>query len=115
LKLKVQPEEGVVLQFNAKKPASLDEIVPGNMDFCQNCDTEISSPEAYERLLADIFVGDTTRFTRWDELETAWRLTDSFCQVKRDSIPLDIYKPGSWGPHRATDMLLRSGRQWWDF
>ena len=58
LVFKIQPEEGVYLEFNAKKPGQENLIIPVKMDFCQNCDIGINTPEAYERLIFDILKGN---------------------------------------------------------
>lgn len=114
LTLKVQPREGVVFQFNIKKPASVDEIVPAEMDFCQPCAFMINTPGAYERLLTDAMSGDDARFSSWNEIESSWVLTDTiYGEHKRSLSKLDIYKPGSTGPEAATEMLARDGRHWW--
>lgn len=114
LTLKVQPREGVVFQFNMKKPAVVDEIVPVEMDFCQPCAFRINTPEAYERLLSDAMLGDHTRFSSWSEIESSWALTDSiYSEHKRSLSKLDEYSPGSSGPDEAEEMLARDGRRWW--
>ena len=64
------------MQFNTKKPRTINTIVPVQMDFCQNCEIGFNSPEAYERLLFDVLRGDSTLFTRWDEVEISWKLID---------------------------------------
>ncbi len=114
LTLKVQPREGAVLQFNIKKPATVTEIVPAEMDFCQPCAFLINTPEAYERLLKDAMVGDKTRFSAWDEIERAWKVVDSiYEEFKRAELQMHSYKPGSKGPQAAGEMLGREGRRWW--
>jgi glucose-6-phosphate 1-dehydrogenase len=113
--LKVQPREGVVFQFNIKKPATTAEIVPVEMDFCQPCAFLINTPEAYERLLADAMSGDPARFSSWDEVECSWRLTDGIYKAhQRSGKPVSVYEPGSLGPATAVEMLNRQGCRWWD-
>lgn len=115
LTLKVQPREGVVFQFNMKKPATIDEIVPVEMDFCQPCAFLINTPEAYERLIADAMDGDPARFTSWSEVESSWTLVDKiYDQYKQSRQPVYKYGPGSAGPGEALEMLSRNGQQWWD-
>ncbi|MBW6462990.1 MAG: hypothetical protein K0B84_02230 [Firmicutes bacterium] len=114
LTLKVQPKEGVAFQFNIKKPATVNEIVPATMDFCQPCAYRINTPEAYERLIADAIAGDKSRFTSWDEIEKSWDLVDSICKGHELSARNGYtYKPGSWGPAEADRMLTDLGLQWW--
>lgn len=115
LTLKVQPSEGVVFQFNVKKPATPEQIVPVNMDFCQPCAFMINSPEAYELLLRDAMDGDLTRFTTWDEIERSWSLTDSIYKQHNGSAqPLFDYEPNSSGPPEAAALFGNNGLQWWD-
>ncbi len=114
LTIKVQPREGVVFRFNIKKPATVDEIVPAEMDFCQPCAFMINTPEAYERLLADAMSGEDARFSSWNEIESSWSLTDAiYNEHKRSPGKLDIYKSGGTGPEAAAVMLARDGRGWW--
>lgn len=115
LTLKVQPSEGVVFQFNIKKPATTGEIVPVDMDFCQPCAFLINTPEAYERLLADAFAGDPSRFSSWEEVEKAWNLIDSiYDRQALEADKLCAYDPGSWGPEEADQMLEDVGFKWWN-
>jgi len=115
LVIRVQPEEGVMLHFNAKRPGSRSEIIPVKMDFCQNCDVEVTTPEAYERLLDDVMRGDSTLFTRWDEVEASWRFVDSISAAWAEEKPaFPNYDPGTWGPREADELLQQDGRIWWN-
>jgi glucose-6-phosphate 1-dehydrogenase len=115
LVIKIQPREGAFFQFNAKKPGQGNEIVPIQMDFCQNCNFENDSPEAYERLLGDVIRGDSTLFTRWDEVEYSWRYVDKILKVWRDVQPdFPNYSSGTWGPEASEELLRRDGRKWWN-
>ncbi len=114
LTLKVQPQEGVVFQFNIKKPASTSEIVPAKMDFCQPCAFLINTPEAYERLIADAIAGDTDRFSSWSEVERAWTLIDYiYEQSKKGAQKPHLYEPGSRGPAEADKLIEEDGFKWW--
>ena len=113
LVIKIQPEEGIMFAFNTKKPGTINDIVPVNMDFCQNCQTGVNSPEAYERLLHDVMRGDATLFTRWEELACAWVFTDRIKEQWKNETPdFPNYEPGSWGPKAAEELLKRDGREW---
>jgi glucose-6-phosphate 1-dehydrogenase len=116
LTLKIQPSEGVVFQFNIKKPATTDQIVPVDMDFCQPCAFLINTPEAYERLLADAFAGDLSRFSSWAEIEKAWALIDGIYNYQKleNQNNLCRYEPGSWGPEEADQLLRKDGFKWWN-
>ena len=115
LVIKIQPTEGVFFQFNAKKPGTVNEMIPVQMDFCQNCNFENNSPEAYERLLFDVIKGDPTLFTRWDEVEFSWRYIDNIMNVWRNTeINFPNYSSGSFGPEEAQELLKRDGHTWWN-
>lgn len=113
LVIKVQPEEGTYLQFNAKRPGTRNTIQPVKMDFCQNCEVGVNSPEAYERLLYDAMIGDQTLFTRWDEVEYSWRLIDPISKLWRsEKADFPNYVSGSSGPEEADLLIWKDGREW---
>lgn len=111
--IRIQPREGIDLRFNIKQPGMTAAITPVNMDFCQNCDPAVSSPQAYEKLIFDAWMGDLSLFTRWDEIEATWTLVDSL-QQWRGQMPVFIYPAGSTGPVAAELLLARDGREWLD-
>ncbi len=116
LVIRVQPTEGVFFQFNAKEPGTQNNIIPVNMDFCQNCHIGINSPEAYERLLSDVIRGDATLFARWDEVEYSWRFVDQIFEAWEDTNPqFPNYKPWTWGPKESDDLLKKDNRSWINF
>jgi len=113
--IKIHPEEGIYLQFNGKEPGSYNNIVPVTMDFCQNCNFVNNSPEAYERLLGDIFKGDSTLFTRWDEVENSWKFVDSIMKVwRKEPVDFPNYESGSNGPLASDKLLEKDNRRWWN-
>ncbi|SNX52705.1 glucose-6-phosphate dehydrogenase [Thermoanaerobacterium sp. RBIITD] len=115
LVIKIQPEEGVFLQFNAKKPGTSNKIIPVQMDFCQNCQVGSNSPEAYERLIYDALRGDSTLFTRWDEVEYSWKYVDKIAEVWRNEKPnFPNYEAGTWGPIEADKLILKDNFKWWN-
>ena len=79
--IRVEPEDGITFQLNTKVPGLSADVKPVVMDYCHGCQTTNCLPEAYEKLLLDIIKGDTTLFTRWDEIEESWRFID---QVKNN-------------------------------
>ena len=79
--IEIQPREGVIIKFNGKKPGTRNEIIPVELDFCQNCAVGEVSPDAYEKLLLDVMAGDSTLFTRWDEVEYSWKLMDNISRT----------------------------------
>jgi glucose-6-phosphate 1-dehydrogenase len=113
LTIKVQPMEGVQFQFNAKRPGNISEIIPVDMDFCQNCQVGINSPEAYERLLHDVMRGDATLFTRWDEVLHSWKYIDAIIESWKDEATnFPNYLSQTYGPVEADDLLARDGKSW---
>jgi len=114
LVIRIQPRESVFFQFNAKEPGPQQSIVSEQMDFCQNCDPHSSTPGAYERLIRDLFAGDSTLFTRWDEVEYSWKFVDSIISAwQEQKLEFPNYKAGSEGPAAAQKMLKKDGRKWW--
>ncbi|MBP2002024.1 glucose-6-phosphate 1-dehydrogenase [Paenibacillus shirakamiensis] len=114
LVIRVNPMEGIYIKINAKKPGTESQIEPLAMEFCQSCLIGINSPEAYERLIHDAAEGDSTYFTRWDEVATAWAFIDKIARAWSEN-PGDInhYPAGTWGPKEASDLLEQDGFHWW--
>jgi glucose-6-phosphate 1-dehydrogenase len=113
LLLRIQPDEGASLRFLAKVPGPQIDLRVVSMDFAYGSSFLRSSPEAYERLLLDALLGDSTLFTRWDEVERAWEILDPLIQLwetERDDFP--EYPAGSWGPEEADRLMERDGREW---
>jgi glucose-6-phosphate 1-dehydrogenase len=111
----VQPREGIYLKFNTKKPGTENLIISADMDFCQTCQFESNTPEAYERLLSDVMNGDNTLFTSWDEVEYSWKFVDTISsQWDNNTTPLPNYESGSFGPKEADELLVKDNRHWWN-
>lgn len=91
LKIEIFPREGIILQFNGKAPGLQAYTMPMKLDYCHMCNIIGNSPEAYEKLILDVIHDDASLFTRWDEIESAWRIIDAMGSVKRFE-PLYIYK-----------------------
>ena len=102
LRLRVQPNEGIDLFFDVKKPGAGSEMQPAKLTFDYEEFFGVPSPEAYQRLLQDAIAGDQSLFIRSDEVESSWRWTDSLRSVMSD-LPMHTYKPNSWGPEQAYD------------
>jgi glucose-6-phosphate 1-dehydrogenase len=113
LLLRIQPDEGASLRFLAKVPGPQIDLRVVSMDFAYGSAFLRSSPEAYERLLLDALLGDSTLFTRWDEVERAWEVFDPLIQLW-ESGPADShdYPAGTWGPEEADRLMERDGREW---
>jgi glucose-6-phosphate 1-dehydrogenase len=115
LVLYLQPDEGLHVRFEAKAPDTVSETRSVDMEFhYAEAFGQTAIPESYERLLLDAIQGDASLFTRADEVETAWSLIDPILQTweTHQTPPLAGYKPGSWGPTEAYDLLARDGRRW---
>ena len=113
LVLRIQPDEGISLRFGAKVPGTRSDVRPVNMDFRYGTSFGVDAPEAYERLLLDAMLGDSTLFTRWDGVEAAWELLDPVLRAwAAGASPLQTYEAGSWGPEKATELIERDGREW---
>ncbi|AWB45938.1 glucose-6-phosphate dehydrogenase [Paenibacillus sp. CAA11] len=114
LVIRVNPMEGIYIKINAKNPGTESEIKPLAMEFCQSCQVGINSPEAYERLIHDAAHGDSTYFTRWDEVAAAWSFIDRIAEAWAKA-PGEIshYPAGSWGPKEAEELLAQDGFKWW--
>ncbi|WP_202080657.1 glucose-6-phosphate dehydrogenase [Caldalkalibacillus salinus] len=116
LVIRIYPEEGVHLKLNAKKPGTEGNIMPISMDFCHEFTVGINSPEAYERLINDALEGDSTYFTRWDEVSLAWKIVDPIIDAWNSSekaLPLHLYPAGEMGPQEAFQLLEQDGSKWW--
>lgn len=114
LVIRIQPDEGISLKMNAKVPGGSYLIQPVKMDFRYGSYFGAIPPEAYERLLCDCILGDSTLFARQDEVLQSWKLLtpilERWSSTPAKSFP--NYAAGSWGPKEADIMLERSGRRW---
>jgi glucose-6-phosphate 1-dehydrogenase len=111
LVIRVQPDEGVTLKFGSKVPGSMMEVRDVSMDFLYGEAFTESSPEAYERLILDVLLGDSTLFPRNAAVDASWRVIDPLEQFWANHPP-ELYRAGEWGPKKADEMLARDGRTW---
>ncbi|HVC35190.1 MAG TPA: glucose-6-phosphate dehydrogenase [Chloroflexota bacterium] len=114
LVLRIQPNEGIALRAGAKIPGPTVQIRSINMDFLYGLSFGLEQPEAYERLLLDCMLGDSTLFTRSDEVEAAWRLLMPMLEAWEESSATDFpnYAAGTWGPDAAHALIEEDGRRW---
>ena len=106
--IKIQPEEGVYFQFNAKKPGTEQELQPISLDFCQSCILEniINTPEAYERLLDACFREDRALFSQWNQIVASWTFVNKLiAKYEEQGSPLYTYEQGSKGPKEADELV----------
>ncbi len=110
--IRVQPDEGVTVRFGSKVPGTSMEIRDVSMDFAYGESFTESSPEAYERLILDVLLGDSNLFPRTEEVELSWKILDPIEEYwDRHGRPAQ-YPAGTWGPVEADEMLERDGRSW---
>ena len=111
LVIRVQPDEGVTLKFGSKVPGSMMEVRDVAMDFLYGEAFTESSPEAYERLILDVLLGDATLFPRNEEVEASWQVIDPLEAFWSGQEP-QLYRAGEWGPKASEEMLAKDGRGW---
>ena len=114
LVIRIQPDEGTAMKINCKVPGPSSPIFPVKMDFRYGAYFGASPPEAYERLIWDCMLGDSTLFARADEVEQSWKIFTPILERWATNSPTDFpnYTSGSWGPKIAAEMIEREGRTW---
>ncbi|MEZ4618735.1 MAG: hypothetical protein R2867_24925 [Caldilineaceae bacterium] len=116
--MRIQPNESISLNFDAKKPGAVVDVESVQMNFSYNTSFGEEPADAYERLLLDAMLGDSTLFIRRDEIEVAWdRITnilDGWEELDKTSNHQQIpqYAAGTWGPAAADELMERDGRYW---
>jgi len=115
LVLRIQPDEGVALQFNAKIPGPTIRIDGVRMDFKYRDHFDAAPSTGYETLLYDCMLGDPTLFQSADDIEAGWKVVQPILDAweqDRERCPPAPYRSGSHGPREADEMLARDGREW---
>ena len=110
--LRIQPDEGVTMRLASKVPGSHMELRDVSMDFGYGGTFNEESPEAYERLILDALLGDAPLFPHQREVDLSWRILDPVIDRWAAAGEPDGYRPGSWGPASAHQLLARDGRVW---
>jgi glucose-6-phosphate 1-dehydrogenase len=110
--IRVQPDEGMTVRFGSKVPGTSMEIRDVTMDFAYGESFTESSPEAYERLILDVLLGDANLFPRTEEVEASWKILDPIEEYWATHGKPAQYAAGTWGPEEADEMLARDGRSW---
>jgi glucose-6-phosphate 1-dehydrogenase len=114
LVIRIQPDEGILLKTKMKVPGSGYQVKNVNMDFHYSQLQNTYLPEAYERLLLDCMVGDSTLYIRGDALEATWKFVQPLLDFwkKNPDVPLHGYPAGSWGPNCADDLIEEKNMTW---
>jgi glucose-6-phosphate 1-dehydrogenase len=114
LLIAIQPEEGILLRFEVKKPGPIFQLSPVMMQFFYREAFKAVPPEAYETLLLDIMKNDATLFLRGDQAEAAWSVIgpvlDVWSSVKSTDFP--NYQAGTWGPEESDILIAQDGFSW---
>ncbi|MCB0068990.1 MAG: glucose-6-phosphate dehydrogenase, partial [Caldilineaceae bacterium] len=121
--LRIQPDESIILGFDAKRPGPQLDVEQVSMDFVYGRAFGNSAiSDAYERLLLDAMLGDSTLFIRRDETELAWdrvtnvldgwEIQEEIMRKRGKTLPLPQYEAGTWGPLESDDLLARDGHHW---
>ncbi len=112
LVIRIQPDEGMTIRFGSKVPGTAMEVRDVTMDFSYGQAFTEASPEAYERLILDVLLGDPPLFPQAEEVELSWRILDPVLKHWASRGTPEQYDSGSWGPESAMQMMARDGRQW---
>ncbi len=112
--IRIQPNEGILLKFDMKEPGSGFKVKNVNMDFHYKDLADIHVPSAYERLLYDVMLGDSTLFSRDDEVETAWKFIEPIQQAWKNNPSIKVYgyAAGTWGPEPSNDLIEGENLTW---
>jgi glucose-6-phosphate 1-dehydrogenase len=113
--IRVQPDEGITMRFAAKVPGQATRVRDVNMDFRYGASFGVRLAEAYERLILDCVLGDSTLYARRDMAERGWEIVapviDEWARGG-DAASFPNYEAGTWGPRRAFEIVERDGRAW---
>ena len=113
LVIRIQPNEGITLRFAAKLPGQKMRIRWVNMDFRYGSSFGVKPPEAYERLLLDCMLGDSTLYARRDMVERCWEIVMPVLEAwKKPATDFPNYESGSSGPKAAFELIEREKRKW---
>ena len=112
LVIRVQPDEGVTIRFGSKIPGVGMQVRDVTMDFGYGHAFTEASPEAYERLILDVLLGEPPLFPRHEEVELSWKILDPIEKFWAANGKPEPYRPGTWGPASADRMMALDGRSW---
>ncbi len=110
--IRIQPDEGMAMEFGMKVPGEGFRVKNVDMDFFYRDLAEKDVPESYSRLLLDCMKGEPTLYARGDSVEAAWHFIDPIIEAWQDKdAPLATYKAGTWGPKEADELWNDVGRE----
>jgi len=114
LVIRIQPDEGITIRFQAKQPGQMLRLKPVEMHFDYSEAFPGEQPEAYETLLLDVMQADAGLFMRADQVEAAWKLITPILESGKRPRPtvFPITRPATWGPEAGTMLLAKDGRHW---
>lgn len=112
LVIRVQPDQGITIRFGSKVPGVGMQVRDVTMDFGYGHAFTEASPEAYERLILDVLLGDPPLFPRHEEVELSWKILDPIVSYWEKKGKPEQYRPGTWGPNAAEEMMANDGREW---
>lgn len=112
LVIRIQPDEGIALRINCKLPGHYQQTQPVKMDFLYSSFFGLQPPEAYERLIPDAMLGDTTLFAREDEVLHSWKLFTPILEEWSNNSAIPFYDAGTWGPEESSALIAKEGRAW---
>lgn len=112
--IRIQPDEGMLLKFDMKEPGAGFNVKNVNMDFHYKDLADVRVPSAYERLLYDVMLGDSTLFSRDDEVETAWKFIEPIQRAWQNNPAIKVYgyPAGTWGPEPSNNLIVGEGLTW---
>jgi len=112
--IRIQPDEGILLKFGMKVPGAGFDVQNVNMDFHYKDLSDEKLPNAYERLLHDAMLGDSTLYARGDAVEKAWKFISPIQKawMNDKSIKVYGYPAGTWGPEKADELIEKEGITW---
>jgi len=116
LVIQIQPAEGIQLHFQTKVPDAGMQMRLTDLSFRFQERFSGVMPDAYQRLLLDVMLGDASLFARADEVELAWGIIDPIQSTwdQQDVSELYAYERGGWGPEESAEWMYYQGRQWFD-
>ncbi|MBN2348815.1 MAG: glucose-6-phosphate dehydrogenase [Bacteroidales bacterium] len=112
--IRIQPDEGILLKFGMKVPGAGYHVQDVSMDFHYSDLSDVHVPEAYQRLLLDCMLGDSTLYARGDAVEEAWKFVDPILKLWKENPEIQVYgyPAGTWGPKIADDLIEGDNLTW---